>query len=70
MKFSDKLYDILKWTLITFVPALILLITTLGSIFSFDTEIIIAVISAFTTFFGTLLGVSTANYYKDLKEEK
>lgn len=67
---SDKIYDIVKWTLLTFVPALILLITTLGSIYNFDTEIIVATISAISTFIGGLLGISNANYYKKKLEQK
>lgn len=67
---SDKIYDIAKWTLLTFVPALILLITTLGSIYNFDTEIIVATISAVSTFIGGLLGISNANYYKKKLEQK
>lgn len=67
---SDKVYDIAKWTLIIFVPALILLINTLGSIYNFDTEVIVATISALATFVGTILGISNANYYKKKSEEK
>lgn len=62
MKMSNKVYDILKWILITFVPALILLISTLGTIYNFDTEIIILTISAISTFLGSLLGISNINY--------
>lgn len=65
---SNKLYDILKWLLMTFIPALILLITTLGGIYGFDTEIIIATISAISTFAGALLGISSINYYKNKGE--
>lgn len=67
---SNKVYDVVKWTLITFVPALILLITTLGSIYKFDTEVIIATITAIATFAGSLLGISNANYYKNKSENK
>lgn len=66
---SDKVYDIAKWALIIFVPALILLITTLGSIYKFDTEVIIATITAVATFAGSLLGISNASYYKKKYED-
>lgn len=66
---SNKIYDIAKWALITFVPALILLINSLGSIYGFDTEIIISTISAISVFVGALLGVSNANYYKKKSEK-
>lgn len=70
MKISDKLYDIIKWILVTFVPALILLITTLGTIYNFDVNIVVATISALATFVGGLLGISTANYYKNKSQSK
>ena len=61
---SNKTYDILKWLIITFVPALIFLISTLRTIYKFDTEVINATISAVTTFIGTLIGISSINYNK------
>ena len=61
---SNKMYDTLKWIVITFVPALIFLISTLGTIYKFDTEVINATIGAITTFIGTLLGISSAKYNK------
>lgn len=61
---SNKMYDILKWIVITFVPALIFLISTLGTIYKFDTEVINATIGAITTFIGALLGISSINYNK------
>ncbi len=64
MKMSNKVYDCLKWLIITFMPALILLISTLGTIYKFDTEVFILTISAITTFVGTLIGISSVNYKK------
>lgn len=64
MKLNDKLYAILKWGLIIFVPALITLVGTLGQIYSFDTEKIILTISAISTFFGVITGISNYNYKK------
>lgn len=59
---SNKLYDILKWIVITFIPATIFLISTLGTIYEFDTEKLILTISAITTFVGTLIGISSVKY--------
>lgn len=64
MKLNDKVYNIFKWLLITVVPACILLISTLGTIYSFDTEIITLTISAIATFIGTITGISNYNYNK------
>lgn len=61
---KNKTYDILKWIVITFVPALIFLISTIGTIYKFDTEVINATIGAVATFVGTLLGISSINYNK------
>lgn len=61
---SNKLYDFCKWTLMTFVPALILLISTLGTIYKFDTELITLTIGAFATFLGTITGISNIKYKK------
>ena len=65
MVLNDKIYNVLKWGIITLVPASILLISTLGTIYNFDTEKVILTISAITTFLGTLLGISTVNYNKN-----
>lgn len=67
MKLSDKTYNICKWFLITVVPATILLISTLGTIYNFDTEIITLTISAIATFVGTITGISNYNYKKEGK---
>lgn len=64
MILKDKTYNIIKWVLITFVPALILLISTLGTIYGFDTNIITLTIGAIATFLGTITGISNYNYNK------
>lgn len=64
MKLNDKVYNVFKWALITFVPALTLLISTLGTVYKFDTEVITLTIGAIATFVGTITGVSNYNYKK------
>lgn len=64
MKLSNKVYDVLKYALIIFVPAVITLISTLGKIYNFETEIIVLTISALATFVGTITGMSSINYNK------
>lgn len=66
MKLKNKTYDILKWVLITVIPALILLITTLGTIYNFEdvSNIICLTISAIATFISSILGISNSNYKK------
>lgn len=65
MKLSNKTYDILKEILMKGVPALILLIGTLGTIYNFDTEKITLTIGAISTFLATILGISSYKYNKN-----
>lgn len=65
MILPDKVYDILKWILIVFTPALITLISTLGVIYGFNTEIITLTIGAIATFIASLIGISNVNYKKN-----
>ncbi len=65
MKMKNKTYDFFKNLLMKFVPALILLISTLGTIYKFDTEVITLTIGAFSTFLATILGISNYNYKKE-----
>ena len=64
MKLNNRVYSILKWGLIIFIPALITLIGTLGQIYEFDTEKIVLTISAISTFLGVITGISNYNYKK------
>ena len=64
MILSDSVYNALKWLLITFVPALLVLIETLGVIYNYDTQVIVLTISAIATFLGALIGISNNNYNK------
>ncbi len=61
---SNKLYDILKWLVITASPAVISLITGLGMLYGFDSTIIVGTIALVTTFIGALIGVSSVKYQK------
>lgn len=68
MKLSNSLYDILKWICVIFVPALItylnILLPSLG-VDASSVSTVITIIGAAGTFIGALIGISTANYYKD-----
>lgn len=67
IKLNDKVYNICKWSLMTFVPAVIMLISTLGTIYKFDTKVITLTIGAIATFVGAITGVSNYNYKKNSK---
>lgn len=64
MVLSDKAYNILKWALLTVVPALITLISGLGTIYGYDTTQVTAVIGLVSTFIGAVVGISNSNYKK------
>ena len=71
MKLNNKVYDIIKYCLFTFIPALITFISTMGVIYHFNTEIITLTIGAIATFVGALTGISNYNYNKNkVKVEK
>lgn len=69
MKMSNKIYNIIKYCLFIFIPALSLLISTLGGIYGFETETIILTIDAISLFIGTITGISNYNYNKESKGE-
>lgn len=65
MKMNDKIYEFLKWILITVVPALITMLGVINTVAPIpDYEIIVTIIGAAATFIGSCIGVSTANYRK------
>lgn len=66
MKLSNKTYDILAWIGKIVLPALSVLYATIGKIWSLPyTEQIPLTIMAIDVFLNSLLGISSANYYKD-----
>lgn len=64
MKLNDNVYNILKWVVMIFAPALITLVSGLGVALGFDTTVATAVIGLVAAFIGSLIGVSTVNYNK------
>ena len=65
MKFSDRMYDTLKWICLIAIPALSVLLSTILPALGVDgglVKTIVLVISAVGTFAGTLIGISTASY--------
>lgn len=67
MKLPNKWYDILKWIVVIFLPALNTFIFALGIALHFESETICGVISAVTAFLGALIGVSTYSYKKEIE---
>lgn len=62
---TNKTYDILKWICLIALPAISVLVATLGQIWGIPyTENIVLTINAIAVFLGALIGVSTASYNK------
>jgi hypothetical protein len=70
MKMSDKVYDVLKWIAMYFLPAAGTLYFALAGIWNFPYgEEIVGTITAVDTFLGVILGIASATYNKTNKEE-
>ena len=75
MILNDKLYNILKWILLTVIPALNILIATLCALYGWSWgNIVIGTIDAVAAFVGAIIGVGSIKYQraleKPLKEKK
>jgi hypothetical protein len=69
MRISNSTYDILKWVTTIVLPAIGTLYFALSGIWGFPYgEQIVGTITAVVTFFGVILGISTAQYNADKLE--
>lgn len=63
---NNKTYNILKWIVITVLPALSVLIATIGNTLNYsDTNTIVIILNAVTVFLGATIGVSSVKYKED-----
>lgn len=72
MKFSNKIYDVLKWVALIAIPAIVTFLSVVLGVLDVDPKtvnVIVTIISAVGTLIGTLIGVSTANYKKGVSED-
>lgn len=68
MKLSNKMYDLLKWIAMYFLPAVGTLYFALAGIWNLPYgEQIVGSITAVDTFLGVILGISTVQYNKTSK---
>lgn len=66
MKLSNKQYDISKWIVQAFLPALVTFIGIVGKATNWEhTELAMTLVGAFMGFLGTTLGISSASYHKE-----
>ncbi len=65
MVLPDKYYQIIKWAVLTVLPALSVLVGTLGKAYGWQlTDMAVLTINAVTAFLGVVTGVSTYNMRK------
>ena len=65
---NSKWYDIIKWAVITGLPAISAFIGTLGTIYGFNSEVIVLTINAVTVLIGALIGISGIRYQKSITD--
>ena len=71
MKMSNKVYDVLKWIALVFLPAAATLYSVLSGIWGLPYgEAILGTIAGVEVFLGTILGVSSAKYHKETNKEE
>lgn len=67
---SNKVYDVLKWIALVFLPAFIVLVgVILNTLNIANANIIITILTAIDTFLGSILGISNINYNKKVENE-
>lgn len=70
MKLSNNTYDVLKYIAQIVLPALGTLYFALSQIWGLPYgEQIVGTITAIDAFMGALLGISSANYYKEMEDD-
>lgn len=71
MKLSNKTYDILKWIAQILLPASGALYFGLASIWNLPyAEEVVGTITVVDAFLGALLGISSANYKKEIESKR
>ena len=66
MKLKNKTYDVLKWIAQILLPAAAALYVAVAGIWGFPyAKEVAGTLSATDLFLGTLLGISSSNYYKE-----
>lgn len=70
MKFSDRVYDMMKWLGLIALPALATFYGIIGKVWELPyTAEIVTTITAVGTLIGALIGVSQINYRKEKDDD-
>lgn len=71
MKLTNKIYNILKYVDLVFIPALIVFYGVIGNTLNIPhTDTVLTIMGAFDVFLGSLLGISSAKYNKEMSENE
>lgn len=71
MKLNGKVYEILKWIAVVFLPALTTLYGVIGATLNIPhTQEVLTIAVAVDTFIGSIIGISTLNYRKEQSNDK
>lgn len=71
MKLSNKAYDICKYIVQIFFPALICLVGTVLKVLNVENvDLIVTIMTAVETFLGSVLMISNITYKKEMEEKK
>lgn len=63
---NNKVYDVLKWITLVLLPALTTLVGVILKCFNVGcTDTVLTIMTAITTFEGSILGISNINYKKE-----
>ena len=65
MKLNNKIYDVGKWIVFIFLPALAVFISGLGELYDWgNTQTIVTTINLVNVFIGSILQLSSSHYHK------
>lgn len=68
MKLNNKVYDVLKWIVLIALPAIGTFYVALAGVWAWPyADEVAKTVNALCMFLGALIGVSTAQYYKDIR---
>lgn len=69
MRFENRVYDVLKWICLIFLPAVAVLYSAVDGVFGWGyTATVTTIISAIEAFIGSMIGISTKSYQKENNE--
>lgn len=65
---SNKVYNVLKWIDLTFIPALIVFLGVVFGALGYNGQTILTILGGFDVFLGSLLGISSVKYNAKLED--